>query len=56
MDRQDTRPQSVAAPQPASRVMVGEAVEFIRTRTTSEPEIGIILGTGLGGLVREIEV
>ncbi|HLF15468.1 MAG TPA: purine-nucleoside phosphorylase [Bacteroidota bacterium] len=36
--------------------MVGEAVEFIRTRTTSEPEIGIILGTGLGGLVREIEV
>jgi purine-nucleoside phosphorylase len=30
-------------------------VEFIKKRTGQEPEIGIILGTGLGGLVNEIE-
>ncbi len=33
-----------------------DAVRFIRGRTASAPEIGIILGTGLGGLVREIDV
>ncbi len=33
-----------------------DAVRFIRGRTASAPEIGIILGTGLGGLAREIEV
>jgi purine-nucleoside phosphorylase len=32
-----------------------EALNFIRTRTKLEPKIGIILGTGLGGLAKEIE-
>lgn len=36
--------------------MLDDAVRFIRSRTASTPEIGIILGTGLGGLVREIAV
>lgn len=31
-------------------------VEYIKNRTSFEPEVGIILGTGLGGLVNEIEV
>jgi len=34
---------------------IGEAVSAIRKRTTAKPSIGIILGTGLGGLVNEIE-
>ncbi len=33
-----------------------EAVDFLRTKTDFSPEIGIILGTGLGGLVREMDV
>jgi purine-nucleoside phosphorylase len=33
-----------------------EAVEFINAQTEVKPGIGIILGTGLGGLVKEIEV
>ncbi len=34
-----------------------ESVEFLNRRTANfEPEVGIILGTGLGGLVSEIEV
>ena len=33
-----------------------ESVAFIKGRTTVEPTIGIILGTGLGGLVNEINV
>jgi purine-nucleoside phosphorylase len=37
-------------------VMIEEAVSFIRTRTKLVPEVGIILGTGLGGLVREIDI
>jgi purine-nucleoside phosphorylase len=41
--------------EPSLRAMVEEAVGFIRTRTSTVPRIGIILGTGLGGLVREIE-
>lgn len=32
-----------------------EALNFIRTKTKLEPQIGIILGTGLGGLAKEIE-
>jgi purine-nucleoside phosphorylase len=36
------------------REQIREAVEFIRTRTRLKPEIGIILGTGLGGLAKEI--
>ena len=31
-----------------------EAVDFIRTRTKMKPDVGIILGTGLGGLAKEI--
>lgn len=35
---------------------IKEATEFIRKRITQEPEVGIILGTGLGnGMVEEIE-
>ncbi|MFT5859859.1 MAG: purine-nucleoside phosphorylase [Flavobacteriaceae bacterium] len=33
-----------------------ESCDYIRTRTTVEPSIGIILGTGLGGLVNEINI
>jgi purine-nucleoside phosphorylase len=32
------------------------AVEVVRRSSTFEPEVGIILGTGLGGLAEEIEV
>ena len=37
------------------RIHIDEAVRFIRTRTNAAPAIGIILGTGLGGLAKEIE-
>ena len=33
-----------------------EAVSFIQSQTDVKPTIGIILGTGLGGLVKEIEI
>ncbi len=33
-----------------------EAVEFLKTLLNDEHEIGIILGTGLGGLVKDIDV
>ena len=33
-----------------------EAHDYIKTRTNVNPSIGIILGTGLGGLVKEIEI
>ncbi len=36
--------------------MLGEAVAEIRKRTEFTPRVGIILGTGLGGLAEEIEV
>lgn len=35
---------------------VTETMEFIRTITSELYDIGIVLGTGLGGLVREIEI
>lgn len=35
---------------------IGEAVEAIRSRSSVRPRIGIILGTGLGGLADRIEV
>ncbi|GIW51333.1 MAG: purine nucleoside phosphorylase [Gemmatimonadales bacterium] len=35
---------------------VGKAVELIRSRTRLEPEVAVILGTGLGGLAREIDL
>jgi purine-nucleoside phosphorylase len=34
---------------------IAESLEFIRTKTQAKPRIGIILGTGLGGLVKEIK-
>ena len=37
------------------REQIHEAVGFIRTKTDSKPSIGIILGTGLGGLAKEIK-
>lgn len=33
-----------------------ESVKYLKTRTSVEPTVGIILGTGLGGLVKEIEI
>ncbi len=36
------------------RHTIDEAVRYLRTRTAMQPSIGLILGTGLGGLVREI--
>jgi purine-nucleoside phosphorylase len=35
--------------------ITGETVSFINTRIAFQPEIGIILGTGLGGMVSEID-
>ncbi|MBX2991610.1 MAG: purine-nucleoside phosphorylase [Bacteroidetes bacterium] len=34
---------------------IDEAVAFLRTKTRMQPPIGIILGTGLGGLAKEIK-
>lgn len=36
------------------REQIEESVKYIRKHTKMRPEIGIILGTGLGGLVKEI--
>lgn len=36
------------------RKHIDEAVRFLRSKTAATPAIGIILGTGLGGLVKEI--
>ncbi len=36
------------------REQIDEAVAYIRKHTKIKPEIGVILGTGLGGLVKEI--
>lgn len=38
------------------RQQINESLAIIRSKTSMKPEIGIILGTGLGGLVKEIEV
>ena len=35
---------------------IKETVKFIKNKTDLKPEIGIILGTGLGGLVAEIDI
>jgi purine-nucleoside phosphorylase len=37
------------------RKQITQSLEFIRTKTNAKPKIGIILGTGLGGLVKEIK-
>lgn len=36
--------------------IIKEAADFIRSRSSISPEVGIILGTGLGGLVKEIDI
>ncbi len=36
--------------------MINETVEVIKKKTTKSYPVGIILGTGLGGLVKEIEI
>src|SRR3990170_2275370 len=35
---------------------INESVRFIRSETDFIPQYGIILGTGLGGLVNEIDI
>lgn len=35
---------------------ITETMEYLRTKTPDLYEVGIVLGTGLGGLVREIEI
>ncbi len=35
---------------------IKETVEYLKSNTKIQPEVGIILGTGLGGLVNEIEI
>ncbi|MBC8462107.1 MAG: purine-nucleoside phosphorylase [Deltaproteobacteria bacterium] len=35
---------------------IHETTEYLERKTSVKPEIGIILGTGLGGLVNEIEI
>jgi len=35
---------------------IQETVRFIKERVPQPPEVGIVLGTGLGGLVREIRI
>ena len=35
---------------------IKEALQFIQSKTEMNPEIGLILGTGLGGLADEIDV
>jgi purine-nucleoside phosphorylase len=35
---------------------IKNTASFIRNKIQSEPEIGIILGTGLGGMVKEIDI
>ena len=36
--------------------IIKESSKFIKDKTNFNAEIGIILGTGLGGLVNEIEI
>lgn len=38
------------------RKKIDETVSFLRTQTQMQPSVGIILGTGLGGLVKEIRI
>jgi len=38
------------------RRQIAEATEYLRSKSGTEPAVGIILGTGLGGLAHEIEV
>jgi len=38
------------------RKRIEETVNFLRTKTSARPDIGIILGTGLGALVKDINI
>jgi purine-nucleoside phosphorylase len=38
------------------RTQINDTLRFLRTKTAAEPTVGIILGTGLGGLVKEIRI
>ncbi len=38
------------------RKKIEETVAYLRTKTSTAPEIGIILGTGLGALVEDIDI
>jgi len=40
---------------PRLRDQIDDAITFLRTKTAVAPEVGIILGTGLGGLAKEIK-
>ena len=42
-------------PQPGLSDRIADTVRHIRTRTSFEPEIGIILGSGLGGLADHVK-
>ena len=35
---------------------IQETVSFIKKEISFQPQVGIILGTGLGGLINEIEI
>ena len=35
---------------------IKESAEFLQKKTNSQPKVGVILGTGLGGLVNEIDI
>ena len=35
---------------------IQESAKFLQKQTSYNPEVGIILGTGLGGLVNEIKI
>src|SRR5690554_8131313 len=35
---------------------INEAVKYLQSKTEVKPQIGVILGTGLGGLVNEINI
>ena len=48
-------PSDLAGPALHTRETVEEAAEAVRARFETRPEVGIILGTGLGALAREIE-
>lgn len=37
------------------RQQIDEAISFLRTKTSATPSVGIILGTGLGALAKEIK-
>jgi len=39
-----------------SKTHLADALETVRATTDSDPDVAVILGTGLGGLVEEIEV